>query len=184
MSTSPGGLGSSPVGHRRSGEDFEWVRRLLERAIACMCPDWSPDRVEELAQKGVVRVFEVAGLERAEHPNAYLRRVAYNLVADQFRQERREAAFEASDGPIGEVRSHPDSGPEESLEARELGQALWTCLGRLTPDRRRALLFVFLGYKNREIAKRLDWNARKVENLVLRGRQDLSRCLKARGAIQ
>ena len=75
-------------------------------------------------------------------------------------------------------RATGSAGPERSLASKELGVQLRDCLDRLHETRRRVLTLHLLGHTPAEAAERLDFNPKKVYNLIHRGLDDVRNCLK------
>jgi RNA polymerase sigma-70 factor (ECF subfamily) len=73
------------------------------------------------------------------------------------------------------------AGPERQAESRQVGAAIRACLGRLMPDRRRAVTLHLQGHSIPDCGRLLGWDAKRAENLAYRGMQDLRACLGQKG---
>src|SRR5262249_24957808 len=93
-------------------------------------------------------------------------KVAYSAVIDEIRRRRRQLATESM-GQL-DIEAAPDTRYAE-VQDTLLGNSVETCLQRLQPDRRRALTLHLLGYSGAEVASVLGCNAKRAENLTLRG---------------
>lgn len=135
-----------------------------------------------MVQRAMVRVLQIADRRPPENgfSTSYLNRVAFTVVVDEISRWKRTHSYPIQVLPGGEPRA-TNPNPEQAHGLREFGWAIRGCLGRLHPARRRAATLMLLGYKNREIALLMNWNAKRVENLVTRGRVDLRRCLEEKG---
>lgn len=163
-------------------EDFEEIRRYIRGAIRRACPRWDPDDVEETTQRAMVRLMEMAqkAPDEKRFTRPYLSRVVYTHIVDEIRRRRPLTPFEVHEKASGGLPA-PGSDPEGDCSLSELKQAIWGCLERLNGNRRHAVILTLLGYKNREIAKLMGWDAKQAENHVTRGRADLRSCLNAKG---
>jgi RNA polymerase sigma-70 factor (ECF subfamily) len=112
--------------------------------------------------------------------SSYLWKVAYTATIDEIRRQRRRnevALEEGADGPA----TAPALDPERTRSAREIGEALQSCLGVLAEPRRLAVTLHLLGHSVPEAGRILGWESKRVENLVYRGLADLRRCLEGKG---
>lgn len=170
---------------RDKGPDDEVarLRAAMERAVRRVCPRWLADRADDLVQIATLRVLEARGSAEGNAGVSafYLHRVAYTTLVDEIRRRKRrpEAALdeEAEGRPIAATAP----GPDEAYAARQTGEAIRECLGRLVRDRRLALALHLEGHTVPEAAALLDWSVKRTENLVYRGLADLRRCLSEKG---
>lgn len=159
----------------------------IQRAIQKACPLWLRERSEDLTQKTVLRVLERAQRsgENARFCASYLYRAAYNVVVDEIRSIRRKEGHDASEGQeLVEQRAAAESShsdPEYHTHDRRLGTAIRKCLAGLKYERRLALTLNLQGYSNPDAAQMLAWDLKRTENLTVRGRSDLRRCLERKG---
>lgn len=181
---------SAPVllsARRDFGADDPELYEKIRRAVVKACPAWMGQRREDLAQKAVLRVLERAkrSPDEARFCSSYLYRTAYSVVVDEIRSIRRREGNDASEGQeLVEQRatantSHSD--PEYQAQDNRLGAAIRACLAGLKYERRLALTLNLQGYSNPDAAKMLDWDPKRTENLTVRGRSDLRRCLESKG---
>lgn len=165
-----------------ASEEVAGVRRYLSVAIARASPGWPREVIEELAQAGVVRLMELEQRRPISggYPPAYLSRVAYTLVVDEIRRRRRESSLDSDETSGWVLRSWAPT-PEKHTVMRELGRAIFGCVGKLSANRRHAVQLMLLGHTNVEIAARVGWDHKQTENFVTRGRSELRKCLQKLG---
>jgi len=163
-------------------EDLAVVRRYIRGAIARACPRWSEDDVEEVAQRAVVRLFEIKekGHQNGGFTRAYLSTVVHSHIVDEFRRRSSLVPLDDHLGASGELSTN-EQDPEEDCRLHELQTAIWACMRSLNQNRQRALALVLMGYKNREIAGLTGWDPKQSENHVTRARTDLRLCLRRKG---
>jgi RNA polymerase sigma-70 factor (ECF subfamily) len=132
----------------------------------------SEDRAEEALHETWVRLETMPELGPIKNADAYLLRMATNVVIDQSRREHREVQLD--DTEIEEIFEVEDelANPERIVDARRKVEALGVILAGLTPRRRKILIAARLhGELNTEIAKRMGISLRLVE-------KELSEALK------
>ena len=130
-------------------------------------------------QESFIRLMRAGKLEDASDVSAsYLKKVAYSAVIDEIRRRRRQPAAVSSSEV--DVEATPDERPATTPDTA-LGNAMEKCMQRLEDDRRRALTLHLLGHAGAEVAQMLECNAKRAENLTLRGLAQLRDCLQASG---
>ena len=148
---------------------------------------WSAEDKEDLVQTTAIKVVQwVASHDREpNHTFAFLRKSAHNAMVDEIRkrQRRREEPLVDKRGQQHDIPA-PSPDPVRVVISQELGRAIQDCLASLVRDRRRAMALRLLGHTNREIGQRMEWVAKKTENLVYRALQDMRRCLAEKGLSQ
>ncbi|MEM9558078.1 MAG: RNA polymerase sigma factor [Acidobacteriota bacterium] len=181
----------SEPGLDAGAEEERAMARLHERMVVAVrktCPPTLRDRADDLVQVAVLRVLKLRR-ERPERTfsDGYLYRTAYSALIDEIRRLRRRGEVpletptdDGDERPLVEPTVE-DADPEQRAGARELGVAITDCLGRLVPDRRRAVVLYLQGHGVPEAARLLRWGAKRVQNLVYRGLADLRGCLEAKG---
>lgn len=176
-----------PPGERRIREgDYASLRAELEKAVRRLCPPWLADRREDLVQAALLRLLEIerrsaaAGEKNRELAPSYLWRTATTALIDEIRRLRRRQEVELDDSAQAAVPSD-EPGAARLLAAREIGRGLRDCLQRMVEARRLAVTLHLQGYPVNEAAALLDWDIKKVYNLVHRGLGDLRGCLKGKG---
>ena len=154
------------------------VRRILVLAVARVCPATLARHSEDMVQEALLRVLDhPEAIKDPEIRARYLKRVAYCAVVDEIRRWRRKGEV-----PIpGDVELGPTTSPRPLDPLAELGSAVFHCLGRLVPPRRRAVALHLMGNSVQEIAKLLEWPTKRADNLVYRGLADLRSCLTGKG---
>lgn len=159
------------------------VYRRLELTVRKVCPAWLSREREDLTQRAMLRLMEKVRSEgRPEGFCAsYIYRTAHNLVIDEIRKRRREVLVE-------DPRSDTDAewGGDRATPATELGKtrlrdALFACLAGIRAERRVAVSLRLQGHSVKEVAKLMDCNEKRVENMTSRGRADLRQCLEKKG---
>lgn len=153
----------------------------LREAVCRACPPWLRQSRDDIAQSAFVRV--IARSRRGSTPiltEPYLRRTARNAVIDAMRgRARRGAASDVDTGAWTRPRRLRD--PEAALADQALGRRIAHHLGRLPEARRQAVTLFLEGFGVTEIAVRLGWNRKRVDNLVYRGLASLRRSLTQEG---
>ena len=126
-------------------------------------------------QESFIRLLKARKLDAGSLMTAaYLKKVAYSAVIDEIRRRRRRIAV------VTHVDTDIEAVPDEALSMPPdiaLGNALEICMQRLQDHRRRALTLHLLGYSGPEVARMLECNAKRAENLTLRGLAQLRECL-------
>jgi RNA polymerase sigma-70 factor (ECF subfamily) len=164
--------------------DLPAIRRVLERALARVCPPWLAAEREDLAQAAIVRILEVRARRGADAVKAssYVWRTAYSVVVDEIR--RRKQARTVSIDPDDLPPLVEESGPEADLFSADAAQALRGCLAALAEPRRLAVVLHLQGHRLGEGARLLGFGAKRYENLAYRGLADLRRCLEQKGVVR
>lgn len=157
------------------------LRRDLERAVRRVCPRFLAQDAEDLVQECFIRLLKASRVDDAGGVSAaYLKKVAYSAVVDEIRRRRRQLALDAgADGDDDDVESAADE--TQSTPDTGIGNAIAACLQRLQLDRRRALTLHLLGHSGAEVAGLLGCDAKRAENLTLRGLAQLRDCLSSMG---
>lgn len=159
----------------------------IRRIAYSRCPAWLAHKREDIAQKASLRLLENA--KKKQDPNycgSYLYRVVASVIVEELRSSRKRNEHTPPpratqhEQHVENTPSHtPD--PERSLSHRGSAQGIEACMKKLLEDRRVAVTLSLQGYKASEIAALCNWNTKRAENLILRGRNQLRSCLKARG---
>lgn len=147
-----------------------------------ICPAWLADRRDDLVQTVLIALMKHHPEHKGGFTSSYLKKAAYHALVDEIRRQRRqrEVSVEVEvDDAAAPRSSAPD--PEQRYAGREIGRAIQQCLARLSAARRDAVLLVLLGHSMPEAAKWLGGTTKRIQNLVLRGRADLRKCLLAKG---
>jgi RNA polymerase sigma-70 factor (ECF subfamily) len=150
------------VGWRR-----RWNRSLLQflgRRVR------STVEVEDLAQEIYLRLLRAPDLMQVRNPQAYLLRVAGNVVAEWRREYPPTESFSAdeSDAPVDECL------PELTLDARLSEHRLNEQLSRMSPMMRAVVLLRLRDeHPYKQIAQELDLTPRQVRRYLARGYEQL-----------
>lgn len=166
--------------HRSPGEQSD--EALIFRRLALRyCPDWLRSDAEDVAQNAWLRHHRA--LERSEgnrRPGpSLLSRMAYCSTIDEIRKRRRRREVPLED--VVESRQVAADDPVRAARAREIGDGILECLGRLVSHRRQAVGLYLLGHTMPETAGLLGWRPKRAENMILRGLADLRHCLAVKG---
>jgi RNA polymerase sigma-70 factor (ECF subfamily) len=157
----------------------EALRRELVRAVRHVCPRSLAADAEDLVQESMIRLLRARKLEGDSHLSAtYLKKVAYSAVVDEIRRRRRRVSV-VSEADV-EMEAEPEAASSATPDLA-LGNAMEICMQQLQDHRRQALTLHLLGYSGPEVARMLDCNAKRVENLTLRGLAQLRECLRGQG---
>lgn len=130
--------------------------------------------VEDLAQETYLRLLRSQSLSEVRNPEAYLIRVASNVVAE-WRQDqiRGESPKVVDEDLLVEERTPADEAERHALQ-RRLHEALST----FSPQTRAVLLLRLRdGYARKEIAQALAMTERQVKRHLARGYDRLRRML-------
>ncbi|MEJ0004653.1 MAG: RNA polymerase sigma factor [Pararobbsia sp.] len=143
---------------------YAYLVKRLERFVG------SKDGAAEALHETWLRLEKTMEVGTVLDADAYILRMAHNVVYDQHRGAQRYV----SQGEIDEIFEGPDelADPERIVAARRKVDALKEAMGGLTPRRQAILLAARVdGQLNREIASRFGISLRLVE-------QELSLALK------
>lgn len=164
-------------------EQIAELREQLVRAVSRTCPRWLASEADDLVQVALLKVLEIAGRREGtpEFSTFYLRRTAYSTVVDEIRRRRRRREVPLDEGPGMDERPTPAADPERLSSDGELGRAIRGCLETLIRPRKLAVTLHLQGHRIREVGELLGWSAKRAENLIYRGLEDLRGCLDRRG---
>lgn len=175
---------TSPKDIRESGDqDYHQLRQQLEKAVRQICPHWLRDKSEDLVQVALIRVFEIRRKSEGDRnfSSSYLWRVAYSALIDEIRRLRRRKESDISDEDLEREAVLQEPDPEASLAGTQIGEGIQHCLQKLVVSRRMAMTLYLQGYSVPSAAEVLGFSAKKTENLVYRGLQQLRECLRKKG---
>jgi RNA polymerase sigma-70 factor, ECF subfamily len=159
-----------------NAERHAWMLRTLRAAVARACPSDLASLREDLVQVALVRVLEHEQPEQNRVRTAsYLWRVAFSVIADEFRRRRSEEQ-KSRRSMVGEAATQAGATPPA-----ELGVGIRDCVGRLAEPRRLAVMLHLEGFRAEEASRVLHWGVKKVQNLTYRGLADLRLCLEQKG---
>jgi len=157
------------------------LRARLHERVLRYTPFWMKDEVDDIVQMAWLRLRET--MEKNEGDRAlashYVARVAYCVTVDEIRRRRRRHEV-----PVGESEDTFRAeaiDPARAVGAREIGDAIESCLGRLLEGRRRAVALYLQGHSVPETGAFLGWSRKRADNMVFRGMADLRRCLAEKG---
>lgn len=178
--------------HRSPRRDFvlsdPQTFKRLRRTVLGLAPRSLRNQVEDLTQKALLRLIERDKRmgQANRYCSSYLHRTAYCVIVDELRSRQRKERLVVADGQGDNERQHaqtpsPDRNPAEVLDDQETGQAIRDCLSHLPEHNRIAVLLKIQGHAYVEIARVLECNIKRVNNLVFRGRNALQDCLRNKG---
>jgi RNA polymerase sigma-70 factor (ECF subfamily) len=155
----------------------EHRRRLyhyLRRRLA------NEDDAQELAQEAFLRLLRVTRVDLVADPQAYLYRVARNLVYEQG-SRRLPAGSWAQDSELESLEDPHDS-PETEAERTALAESIERVIGELSP-RNQAILLLFChkGLTQREISDRVGLSKSMVQKCLAQAIAHCRKRLRAMG---
>jgi len=164
-------------------QDYQQLRNQLERAVRQICPHWLRDKAEDLVQVALIRVFEIRRKSEGDRnfSSSYLWRVAYSALIDEIRRLRRRKETDVPDEELEREALVQDPDPEAFVAGTQIGEGIQQCLQKLVVSRRMAMTLYLQGYSVPSAAEVLGFSAKKTENLVYRGLQQLRECLSKKG---
>jgi RNA polymerase sigma-70 factor (ECF subfamily) len=159
------------------------LRQALARSVGRVCPPWLAAQKDDIVQIALMRVLNAQRKSELSDPvpASYLWKVAYSATVDQIRRVRRRREMELDEARQTNPDPPAPTSPDRELARKELGQAILGCLGRLQERRRLVVGFFLNGDSVKEMMRLLDWDERRVRNLLFRGLTDLRRCLTSKG---
>lgn len=159
--------------------------RQIWAAIHQRCGDLPHDRLQDLHQDIVIRLFRALSSERKiDYMPSYVRRTVMNAVADMFRLSQRRLPEAAEGEALNEQEVVADYGvvhPESEALQRDKLEQIQLFIGKLAENRRVALLLHLQGYTSTEIGELNGWTEAKARNLVSRAMIALREQLKEAG---
>ena len=134
---------------------------------------------EDLTQETFARLIGSASFDHADEANAFVFRVASNLLRDRARTARRKrppASFEIASADEIAQRLAEDRGPERVLIGRESLSQVLDCLGELG-ERTKSIFILFRleGMKQKDIAALYGIGLSTVEKQVMAAMLHLAR---------
>lgn len=174
------------------GNDAAWEElvRLHTRRVYSVCYRFtgSSEEAQDLTQEVFLRIFRTLRSFRAGEGSfsVWLNRLSRNLLIDHYRRSRRDRLTESLEDQLPRVE---ESGAVTAradglLAGREASEMLQYGLSRLSPELREAVILrdvEELEYK--EIASVLAVPEGTVKSRINRGRAELARVLRKRGAV-
>lgn len=136
---------------------------------------------EDLTQEVFIRVWKAAKYEVKAKFSTWLYRLAYHLLVDHYRQQKRQPPQESS--TLAEVGLSLESSAEDSPEAqavqREQQEQIQAALGKLTVAQQNILILSkFQDLKYSQIAEILNCPVNRVKVKVFRALKNLTHILK------
>ena len=135
----------------------------------------APVDIEDLAQETYLRLRRAPDLREVENPQAYLLRVAGNVVAEWRHSQPQASQLE----PVEEASLVDECVPEFELDAHACARRVSDALDAMSPAMRAVVLLRLRdeeAYK--EIARRLEMSERQVKRYLARGYDCLRQSLE------
>ncbi len=129
---------------------------------------------EEILQEAFLSIWERAGQRRLENssPMAWMVAIVRHRAIDRLRAGRNEAQDTLDEDHA--LIAAPGLGPEEIVEADEMGNSIWAAIGKLPVNHRNAVLAAFYyGLTHEELAKKFDVPLGTAKSWVRRGLRQL-----------
>lgn len=168
-------------------ENLDWTRiqNLLNQISRRICPSWPIEKRQDFVQLALLKVMELEHRRPGQTiwTPIYLSRLVRSLLIDEIRRCSRRPEEQLDETIAEGIPAAETTDPERACLGQELGRALRKGLAALSPARREACLLHLSGYDSREIATRLGWQNKKVENAIYRGLADLRASLATRGFV-
>jgi len=145
------------------------------------------DEAEDLAQDVFLKLFKsLDTFDRRANFQTWLTSVSRNLCIDHYRSVRREReTMNRTIDPNTLTPVAPGASPQALLEQRDRVTQLREALDRLTPPLRAAVMLRDIHELTyQEIADRLGLPEGTVKSRINRGRAELARQIRARGAAR
>ena len=145
------------------------------------------DEAEDLAQDVFLKLFKsLDTFDRRANFQTWLTSVSRNLCIDHYRSVRREReTMNRTIDPDTLTPVAPGASPQALLEQRDRVTQLREALDRLTPPLRAAVMLRDIHELTyQEIADRLGLPEGTVKSRINRGRAELARQIRARGAAR
>jgi RNA polymerase sigma-70 factor (ECF subfamily) len=172
------------------GDDAAWEtvvksygKRLFNLSYRYMN---SKEEAEDLTQEILIRVYQNLKSYRPEAGSfqAWILRVARNLIIDRYRQLRRFSAMGGSEElEAANIADDRMKTPQQAAEHREFSRFLQEGLQSLSPELKEALILRDLeGMAYQEIAGLINVPEGTVKSRINRGRIELARLLTKRRA--
>jgi len=118
------------------------------------------DLAEDIAQAAFLRSYERIDQFDADRPfGPWFLRIVVNDAVKSATRRKRFVPLEGDAGKesvsLADLLADPTPGPADLVEAEEAHQAVWTALGRLSPEQRGAIVLrYYLGLGEAEIAEK------------------------------
>lgn len=159
----------APQGNRRLSDWFRQWRSPLRKFLAARGAVGAAD-LDDVAQEVFLRLMRYERADLIEHPQAYLFKMATNVVAERSLRMRHSRPHESRwlDGLLADDR--PEDNVARGAAQREIERALNT----LTARQREVLKLQFSeGLSHAAIADRLGTTPRSIKRIVIKSYQKL-----------
>jgi RNA polymerase sigma factor (sigma-70 family) len=152
--------------------------RLIRSVVRRVGGAAGPAVGEEIEQRILTELWKRCRSENPiEHPDTYVYRAAVRETVRVLRQESARGAEPLTREPA----SVENDDPHRRLEVKELESAVREVIGRLAPDRARAVRLHLAGFTVQEIMALCGWPYHKARNLIARGLAEVRERLRQRG---
>lgn len=157
------------------------ARARMVHQIRRVCPRWLRHQEEDLVQMAMVRLLRTTSV--TDMRDAFLRRVAYSVVVDEIRRQKRRSEVAMSPSLPDRIANSGDLSPETLVRGAQIGQEVLDGLATLSTHRRRAVTLYLQDHQVPAVARMLGCDRKRASNLVYRGLSDLRDALRARGVV-
>ncbi len=160
-----------------AGVPLPELQRDLSAVVRRICPASLRNDAEDVVQESLVKLMRLQDQEGRTFTKAYLKQVVHSVIIDELRKRARRPVMESDVG--GEADAVVDRPQGDPLD--DTRHHIEACLSLQLDGRRRAVTLHLLGHSVPEVAKKLGCKAKRAENWVYRGLQQLRECLASRG---
>ena len=174
--------------HKNPARAVHELMTLYGGAIATICRNFLYDCTEEDVEEAIADTFinfwkkrESFQWDERYSVKSYLYTIARNVSRDKRRNLKKADIYSLEELNLN-LNLPSGQNLELEYEKKEQEAILHTCLEQMKePDKSVFLYRYFYGYKVSEIGKMLNLPAKKVENILYRGKEKLRKDLLERG---
>jgi RNA polymerase sigma-70 factor (ECF subfamily) len=175
-----------------AGEQYAWEElvKIHTRRVYAICYRFtgSEAAAQDLTQEVFLRLFRTLKSYRVGEGSfaVWLGRLTRNLLIDHYRRTKGERVTDSIEGqlPMLEERRAASARADGLLAGREASELLQAGLQQLSPELREAVILRDLEeMEYREIAQVLKIPEGTVKSRLNRGRAELARVLRRKGAV-
>ena len=155
--------------------------KLISRVIARVGRRVDASARDDIEQKVLISLWkQLSGEQRVNHPSSYIYQAAVRETVRALKQQDLSLPPATDEEAMVQVADcSPDS--HQQLASKQQAQQLEAALGRLAPERGRAVRAHLQGFEVEEIMALQGWPYQKARNLIARGMADLRQHLMEAG---